>query len=141
LVSCDGMGLFNSQKIHCENCCVKEHPNGSTSYYHKILCASIVHPDIKQDLQLAPEPIVKQDGATKNDCERNAGKRLRREHPHLDIIVIEDDLSSNAPHIERLKKHNMSFIWTVPYYINSWDDLFEAISGKVIIPVLINNSD
>ena len=75
LVSCDEMGLFNSQKIHCENCCDKEHPNGSTSYYHKILCASIVHPDIKQDLQLAPEPIVKQDGATKNDCERNAGKR------------------------------------------------------------------
>ncbi len=76
LVSCDGTGLFNSQKIHYENCCVKEHRNGSTSYYHQILCASIVHPDIKQVLPLAPEPIVKQDGATKNDCERNAGKRL-----------------------------------------------------------------
>ena len=52
LVSCDEMGLFNSQKIHCENCCDKEHPNGSTSYYHKILCASIVHPYIKYTVAL-----------------------------------------------------------------------------------------
>jgi hypothetical protein len=43
---------------------------------------------------LAPEPILKQDGARKNDCERNAAKRLltdlRREHPHLKLIVVED---------------------------------------------------
>jgi len=25
---------------------------------------------------IMPEPIVKQDGETKNDCERNAGKRF-----------------------------------------------------------------
>jgi len=49
---------------------------------------------------LAPEPIIKQDGETKNDCERNAGKRffdkLRKDHPHLRLIVVEDALSSNA---------------------------------------------
>ena len=36
-----------------------------------------------------PEPIVKQDGTTKNDCERHAAKRfiakLRQDHPHLHI--------------------------------------------------------
>lgn len=61
-----------------------------------------------------PEPIIKQDGETKNDCERNAAKRflhkLRRDHPHLNLIVIEDALSSNAPHIRELHDHNMHYI-------------------------------
>ena len=42
-----------------------------------------------------------QDGATKNDCERNAAKRLptdlRREHPRLPLLVAEDGLASNGP--------------------------------------------
>ena len=61
-----------------------------------------------------PEPIIKQDGETKNDCERNAAKRffekLRCDHPHLNLIVIEDALSSNAPHIRELQEHNMHYI-------------------------------
>jgi hypothetical protein len=47
---------------------------------------------------LAPEPIIKQDGESKNDSERNASKRflekMRKTHPHLRLIVIEDGLSS-----------------------------------------------
>jgi hypothetical protein len=54
------------------------------------------------------------DGTKKNDCERNAAKRLledvRREHPHLGIIVVEDSLASNGPHIQELQKHEMSYI-------------------------------
>jgi hypothetical protein len=54
-----------------------------------------------------PEPIVKQDGTENNDCERNAAKRFvtkfRQDHPHLKVIVTEDSLSSNAPHIETLQ--------------------------------------
>jgi hypothetical protein len=61
-----------------------------------------------------PEPIVKQDGAAKNDCERNAAKRfvakLRQDHPHLKFIVTEDSLSSNAPHIETLQDHELHYI-------------------------------
>ena len=53
-----------------------------------------------------PEPIIKQDGTEKNDCERNAAKRfitkVRQDHPHLKFIVTEDSLSANAPHIETL---------------------------------------
>ena len=51
---------------------------------------------------------------TKNDCERNASKRLlrkiRQEHPHLGFIVIEDGLASNAPHIHEILDLNMHFI-------------------------------
>ena len=35
---------------------------------------------------------------------------FRREHPHLRCVVIEDGISSNAPHIEDLIKHDMRFI-------------------------------
>ena len=61
-----------------------------------------------------PEPIIQQDGQTKNDCERNAAKRflekLRCDHPHLNLIVIEDALSSNAPHIRELQRHHLHYI-------------------------------
>jgi hypothetical protein len=73
-----------------------------------------VHPDRREVVPLAPEPIIKQDGTTKNDCERNAAKRLlrkiRQEHPHLQFIVVEDGLASNAPHIRELLGLNMHFL-------------------------------
>jgi hypothetical protein len=33
-----------------------------------MLSATIVHPDIKVVIPFAPEPIMKTDGANKNDC-------------------------------------------------------------------------
>jgi|GEM_PF-6920619 len=57
------------------------------------------------------------DGDTKNDCERNATgrlvKRVRRQHPKLKLLVIEDGLSSNAPHIAGLKSAKMHFMLDV----------------------------
>ena len=35
----------------------------------------IMHPDMKQVIPLMPEEIRNTDGATKQDCEMNAGKR------------------------------------------------------------------
>jgi len=35
---------------------------------------------------------------------------LREEHPHLQLIVIEDGLASNAPHIRDLQRLGMHFI-------------------------------
>jgi len=114
LVSVDGTGYFFSENIHCDQCCERHHRDGSVSYYHQMLGAVIVHPDLKCVLPLAPEPILKQDGSNKNDCERNAAKRLlqdlRREHPHMKLTIIEDGLASNAPHIATLREHGMNFI-------------------------------
>jgi len=79
-----------------------------------MLGAAIIHPDVREVIPLMPEPIVKQDGTDKNDCERNAAKRfvakLRQDHPHLKFIVTEDGLSSNAPHIETLHDHDLHYI-------------------------------
>jgi hypothetical protein len=114
LLSLDGTGYFSSSKVHCAQCGEKHHRNGTVTFYHQMLGSVLVHPDCKEVIPLAPEPILKQDGAKKNDCERNAAKRLlmdlRREHPHLKLIVIEDALASNAPHIRLLKELDLRFI-------------------------------
>jgi hypothetical protein len=114
LLSLDGTGYFSSQKIHCPSCQVKEHRNGTVTYEHQMLGAVLVHPDLKEVIPLAPEPIQKQDGSSKNDCERNAARRLlakiRREHPRLKLIVVEDGLASNGPHVRDLIACDMRFI-------------------------------
>lgn len=115
LLSLDGTGYFSSNKIHCESCMEKvDKKTNNITYYHQMLGAAIVHPDFKEVIPLAPEAIIKQDGQTKNDCERNSSKRffkqLRKDHPHLRLIITEDALSSNAPHVRDLLKHNLHYI-------------------------------
>ena len=102
LIAIDGTGTHSSHKVKCEKCCVKDHHrNGSKTYFHQMLGAAIIHLDHSEVLALAPEPIRKKDGAKKNDCERNTAKRLlddlRREHPRLKAIIVEDGLASSVP--------------------------------------------
>lgn len=117
LLLADGTGFFSSKKVHCKNCCIKNHKDGSKTYYHQMLAAAIVHPDHREVIPLCPEPIIKSDGKKKNDCERNASKRLlsdvRREHPHLPLILAEDGLASNAPHLRKCQELNIRFITVV----------------------------
>ncbi len=114
LLALDGTGYFSSKTIHCASCLRKVHRNGSLTYYHQMLGAALIHPDVRAVIPLMPEPIVQQDGTAKNDCERNAAKRfiakLRQDHPHLQFIVTEDSLSSNAPHIETLHDAGCHYI-------------------------------
>lgn len=114
LISNDGTGYFSSEKVHCAECLIKKHKNGKTEYHHNFLGSVIVHPDKREVIPFCPEPIKNTDGPEKNDCERNASKRLlprfRREHPHMKAIVVEDALASNAPHIKDLKKYDMRYI-------------------------------
>src|SRR2546423_11032541 len=114
LLALDGTEYFSSKTIHCASCLHRVHRNGSITYFHQMLGAAIIHPDMRAVIPLMPEPIVKHDGTAKNDCERNAAKRfvakLRQDHPHLKFIVTEDSLSSNAPHIETLHAHSLHYI-------------------------------
>jgi hypothetical protein len=138
IISIDGTGQYVSNKVHCENCCEKKHRNGETTYYHQMLGAVIVHPEEKVVIPLAPEPIVKGDGNTKNDCERNASKRLlkdlRKEHPHLKGIVVEDGLAANYPHLSLLDSLNLKYVISVKN--GDHDFLFDWIKqakGKEVI--------
>jgi hypothetical protein len=114
LLALDGTSYFSSENIHCPSCLEKKSRNGKIAYSHQMLGAALVHPDLKEVIPLCPEPIIKQDGDTKNDCERNASRRFlghfRREHPKLAVIVVEDALSANAPHLADLREYNMRFV-------------------------------
>jgi len=113
LVPIDGSQYFSSTKIHCPGCLHKTSKK-DTRYYHQILQAVIVHPDMRQVLPLAPEPIQNTDGTEKQDCEINAGKRLvagiRQRHPKLPIIITADGLYSKQPFIDAVKQARMSYI-------------------------------
>jgi hypothetical protein len=114
LIASDGTTYHASDKIHCPCCLEKKSRNGVVTYYHQLLGLALVHPDHKEVIPLCPEPIVKQDGSTKNDGERSATRRalvdFRREHPHLKVILVEDALSANGPHLLDLKDANVRFI-------------------------------
>src|SRR5271157_367431 len=95
--------------------CQKTTPSKNQRDSSAALGATLVHPDLKVVIPLAPEPIIQQDGQTKNDCERNATrrwiKRFRQEHPHLPVIVVEDALSANAPHLRDLREARALHHW------------------------------
>jgi hypothetical protein len=114
LLALDGTSYFSSERIHCSSCLEKKSRNGKVAYSHQMLGGALVHPDLKEVIPLCPEPIIKQDGDTKNDCERNASRRFlahfRREHPKLPVIVVEDALSANAPHLADLGQYDLRFI-------------------------------
>lgn len=132
LVSIDGTGQFASSAISCPECCAKT-TRGQTCYYHQLLAAVIVHPDLPTVLPLMPEAITRQDGASKNDCERNAAKRLltalRRDYPKLKLIIVEDSLASNGPHIELLESLDMRYILGVKP--GDHGALFDAVQTRL----------
>jgi hypothetical protein len=114
LLALDGTGYFSSQEMHCESCLETHHRNGTVTSSHQLLGAACIHPDKRDVIPLRPEPIVKQDGSEKNDGARNAAKRfvtkVRRDHPHLKVMVTEDSWSANAPHIETLHAHDRRYM-------------------------------
>ena len=136
LLTVDGTQYFSSKSIHCPSCSTSTNSTtGEVTYSHQMLAAAIVHPDMSEVIPVFPEPIEKQDGETKNDCERNAAKRFvaqfRHDHPHLNVIITEDGLHSNAPHIRTLQAHNMHFIIGAKRGDHGWlfDRLDEAVTA------------
>jgi len=113
LVPIDGSQYFSSKSIHCSGC-LRANSKKGTRYYHQILQAVIVHPDMRQVLPLSPEPIQNTDGSKKQDCEIKAGKRMvaniRKQHPKLPMIIVGDGLYSKQPFIDSVKQSRMSYI-------------------------------
>ena len=114
VASMDGVHFYSSEKVCCGQCLEYRKKNGKAEYRHSLLSAVVVHPDKQVVLPIAHEPIAKQDGREKNDCERNAASRLlpqlRQALPVEKVIVAEDALGANAPHIRELRKHGFRFV-------------------------------
>lgn len=113
LLAMDGTGTYSSTQVACPHCCVKNKQSGS-EYYHQMVVAALVHPDHKVALPVDFEPITRADGSNKNDCERNASKRLiesvAAQYPKRRFVVLEDALAANGPHINTLLEQGMDYI-------------------------------
>lgn len=114
LLAADGTQHFCSGSRSCSHCLTKQHRNGSTTYHHQLLGAVWVQPGEKTVFPIAVEPIVRQDGNVKNDCELNAAKRLvpqiRQAMPEEKLLLTLDALYANAPLIRLLKEYRISFL-------------------------------
>jgi hypothetical protein len=132
IVSADGVEHFSSTKVHCPNCTTRTTRAGEISYHHAGLAAVVVHPDQREVFPLDFEPIVRQDGETKNDCERNAAKRLcatlYERYPKLPILLVEDALYANAPHLRQITGYGWHYILNVKP--DSHKSLFKQFAGR-----------
>jgi hypothetical protein len=97
-----------------------------------MLVAGLVHPHRQEVFPLGGEPIVKQDGTTKNDCERNAVRRLlpwlKAQYPDMSFLVVEDALYANGPHLKEILENGWQFIVNVKPKGNS--SLFKAYEAR-----------
>lgn len=143
LVPMDGTGFFSSHDVHCDNCCKKEHKDGTVTYYHQALSTVIASPEYKQVFPLAMEFIQKQDGASKNDCELNAAKRMitkiKTSHPHLKIRMVCDALYANGPLVKLFKENDMGYIITATESNHAY--LFDAYRNTKISEYKITKGD
>ena len=116
LIALDGTEHHCSRKIHCARCSSRKRADGGTEYVHAFLGASIVAPGHRHVLPLPPEFIAPQDGAEKQDCERNAAKRWLARHggslAPLRPVFLGDDLFACQPVAEAIRATGGHFILT-----------------------------
>ncbi|MGF1529488.1 MAG: transposase, partial [Candidatus Competibacterales bacterium] len=110
----DGTQHFGSTRIRCAECCAKKKRNGEIHYYHQLLGGVWAKPGSPYVIPFSPEPILRQDGSKKNDCEREAAKRffkrLREDFPRRRFVAVGDALFATEPHLKLLKSLNIRFV-------------------------------
>jgi len=78
------------------------------------LVAVNVHPNQATVFHLQAEPITKQDGSVKNDCEQNAFKRLlpalRKDYPDDRLLILLDGLYPSCPCLRLLKQEKCQYL-------------------------------
>ncbi len=131
LVALDGTEYFCSQKLSCPQCLTRHRSNGKTESYHAMLAAMIVAPGHNMVLPLMPEFITPQDGAEKQDCERNAAKRWLNAHgkrvQDLRPVYLGDALFSCQPMAEAVLETGADFLFVVKK--DGHKTLYEFIEG------------
>jgi hypothetical protein len=116
LVAWDGTEYFCSQNIGCPHCLTRKRSNGKVENYHTLMAATTVAPGHARVIPLFPEFIAWQDGAEKQDCERNAVKRWYEKHGErlrpLRPVYLGDDLFACQPIAAMVKDDGDDFIFT-----------------------------
>jgi hypothetical protein len=131
LVALDGTEYFCSQKLSCPQCLTRKRSNGKTEHYHAMLAAMIVAPGHNMVLPLMPEFITPQDGAGKQDCERNGAKRWLSAHAQriapLRPVYLGDALFSCQPLAEAVLETGADFLFVCKK--DSHKTLYEYVDG------------
>jgi Transposase DDE domain len=131
LIAWDGTEYFCSQKLGCPNCSTRKRSNGKTESYHSLLSATVVAPGHSKVVPLMPEFVAPQDGAEKQDCERNACKRWFAKHgarlAPLRPIFLGDDLFACHPVAKMVADAGADFIFTAKE--SSHKALYDFIAG------------
>ncbi len=131
LVALDGTEYFCSQKLSCPQCLTRKRSNGKTESYHAMLAAMIVAPGHNMVLPLMPEFIAPQDGAEKQDCERNAAKRWLIAHGErvapLRPVYLGDALFSSQPLAASVLATGADFLFVCKK--DSHKTLYEYVDG------------
>ena len=113
LIALDGTEYFCSQKIACPHCQTRKRSNGKIESYHSMLAATVVAPGHSKVVPLTPEFIARQDGAEKQDCERNAVKRWLEKHAArlkpLRPVYLADDLFACQSVVEKARRKRRRF--------------------------------
>jgi hypothetical protein len=133
LLTLDGSQYFGSDVLQCPRCLVKEHRDGRQEYSHQILQATIVRPDLRQVIPVAPAFIANEDGHNKQDCEINAAKRLiarlRASGKALPYIIVGDGLYSKQPFILILMQEPQPLHFILVAKPADHKDLFANVAG------------
>jgi hypothetical protein len=131
LVALDGTEYFCSQKLSCPQWLTRKRSNGKTESYHAMLAAMIVAPGHNMVLPLMPEFIAPQDGAEKQDCERNAAKRWLGAHgkrvQDLRPVYLGDALFSCQSLAEAVLATGADFLFVVKK--DGHKTLYEYVDG------------
>ena len=131
LIAWDGTEFFCSQKLGCPHCLTRKRANGKTESYHSMLSATVVAPGHSKVVPLTPEFIAPQDGAEKQDCERNAVKRWFEKHSArlapLRPVFLGDDIFACHPVAKMVIDAGDDFIFTCKP--SSHKTLYDFIEG------------
>lgn len=131
LFAFDGVEYHRSTKVHCDQCKVFEHSNGTKSYAHSMVTAVIVKPGCPHVIDLPPEFIVPQDGHDKQDSEHAAIKRwlltYAKHYKKYDVTILGDDLYACQPVCQVVLDQKLHFIFTCKP--SSHKTLYENIEG------------
>ncbi len=147
LIALDGTWYFSSKKIHCKNCSVMHHRDGTITYYHSAITPVIVAPGQKHAISLFPEFITPQDGYKKQDSEIVAAKRWIYKYAGKYVVrwitILGDDLYSRQPFCEDLLELGFHFILvckqTSHKTLYKWVDLLESIGNLHVFTKKVQN--
>jgi hypothetical protein len=118
LVAVDATGTHSFNKRHCEHCLTRKHVDKETgketfSYYHNVLEAKLILGEFV--FSIGTEFIENENEfVSKQDCERNAfkrlAKRLKKDFPRLPICILADSLYANGPVMDICKSNRWAYI-------------------------------